>query len=254
MKNAEPEDLYVGYLAPTAPVARRLRRIAIAFAAAALAIGAAVSASHSALPASAFEFGTVRSFEGVVRESPVPMLLVARPDASGARTPSAWLLVGPGKHGAGGIVHGLDGATVRLSGTLVYRDGQTMVEVVPDSVERSAGAAAVQAPAAIDLGTVTLSGEIVDSKCYLGVMNPGQAKTHRDCAVRCISGGAPPLFVARDAQGRTIQALLVGEDGRALGRDLLPFVAEPVEITGRLASMGDLFVLHTATPSIRRLN
>jgi hypothetical protein len=29
---------------------------------------------------------------------------------------------------------------------------------------------------------MTLTGEIVDSKCYLGVMNPGQGKVHRDCA------------------------------------------------------------------------
>ena len=39
------------------------------------------------------------------------------------------------------------------------------------------------------LGAVTLTGEIVDSKCFLGVMNPGNLKPHKACAIRCISGG-----------------------------------------------------------------
>ena len=101
---------------------------------------------------------------------------------------------------------------------------------------------------------VTLRGEIVDSKCYLGVMNPGESKTHRDCAVRCISGGAPPLFVARDRDGRSIQMLLVGDDGRSIHRDVLPWVAEPIEVSGRLASTGDLFVLHANPTAFRRLS
>ena len=87
------------------------------------------------------------------------------------------------------------------------------------------------------LGTVTLTGEIVDSKCYLGVMNPGQGKVHRDCAARCLSGGIPPIFITTD--GRE-QFLLVGLDGRALGRDALrEFVAESITIQGRVLARGD---------------
>jgi hypothetical protein len=44
-----------------------------------------------------------------------------------------------------------------------------------------------------------LRGEIVDTKCYLGVMTPGEDKVHRGCAVRCISRGVPPAFLVRDA-------------------------------------------------------
>jgi hypothetical protein len=36
-----------------------------------------------------------------------------------------------------------------------------------------------------NLGEFDLVGEIVDSKCYLGNMNPGNGKVRRDCAVRC---------------------------------------------------------------------
>ena len=71
-----------------------------------------------------------------------------------------------------------------------------------------------------ELGEVTIIGEIVDSKCYLGVMNPGRTKVHRDCATRCISGGIPPMLVTADAT-----YLLVGTDGRAgraIVRDFVP--------------------------------
>ena len=36
------------------------------------------------------------------------------------------------------------------------------------------------------LGPVELTGEIADSKCWLGVMNPGEGTVHRDCARRCL--------------------------------------------------------------------
>ncbi|MBK6315798.1 MAG: hypothetical protein IPF53_16265 [Blastocatellia bacterium] len=247
------EELYVGYLVPSAVVVGRLRRIAAVAFVLAAATAMAASFGHRPLPASAFEFGTTRTFEGVVRESPAPMLLVAADPNRSGPVSSACLLVAPGKHGAGEFVRGLDGDRVRVSGTLVYRDGQTMVEVEPESMV-PLGKAAFDPPATVDLGSVTLSGEIVDSKCYLGVMNPGESKTHRDCAVRCISGGAPPLFVASDEAGNRMQMLLVGDDGGAIHRDVLPWVAEPVEITGRLVSMGDLFVLHANPTRFRRLS
>jgi len=86
------------------------------------------------------------------------------------------------------------------------------------------------------LGVVSLTGEIVDSKCYLGVMNPGQGKVHRDCAARCLSGGIPPIFITTDGHE---QFLLVGLDGRALGRDALrEFIAEPITIRGDLLQQG----------------
>lgn len=251
--NRHEDELYVGYLTPAAPAARRLRWIAIAAIVLAAAIASLASVGQRRLPASAFEFGTSRAFEGVVRESPAPMLLVDRSGVENAVDRSAWLLVAPGKHGAAELVRGLEGERVRMSGTLVYRDGQTMLEVEPASIA-PLGQSTAQPAATVDLGPVTLVGEIVDSKCYLGVMNPGESKTHRDCAVRCISGGAPPLFVARDASGNRIQMLLVGEDGRAIHREVLPFVAEPVEVSGSLVSMGDLFVLHANATAIRRLS
>lgn len=105
----------------------------------------------------------------------------------------------------------------------------------------------------LDLGRVTLRGEIVDTKCYLGVMNPGERKVHRDCAVRCISGGLPPAFLARDPAGDAPVRLLVGDHGRALSKEVLPFIAEPLEISGVLVRTGSTLTLKADPARFRRI-
>src|SRR5262249_50284882 len=145
-----------------------------------------------------------------------------------------------GKHGADDLVAGFDGKQVRLRGQLIYREGETMVEITPGSIMLVAAVPASQETTR-DLGTVTVTGEIVDSKCYLGVMNPGEGKGHRDCAARCLSGGIPPLLVTTDGHA---QYLLVGPDGRALERDTLrDFIAEPITVRGKLFERGDIQLL-----------
>ena len=128
-----------------------------------------------------------------------------------------------------------------------------MIEVVPASIAAGARRSPAASQRIIDLGPVTLRGEIVDTKCYLGVMNPGEHKVHRDCAVRCISGGVPPAFLARDASGDSRVLLLVGEDGRALSREVLPFVAEPLEISGVLVRTGSALTLKADPARFRRI-
>ena len=190
---------------------------------------------------SAFEHGKVRSFEGVVVMRPFPMLLVARPGEVGQQDKySRYLLVAPGKHGADDLVAGFEGKQVRLQGQLIYREGGTMINMTPGSIPVVDTAPAGQ-ESTRDLGAVSVTGEIVDSKCYLGNMNPGQGKVHRDCAARCVSGGIPPIFVTTDGNE---QFLLVGLDGRALGRDALrEFMAEPIQIQGELLNTGSTQLL-----------
>jgi hypothetical protein len=43
-----------------------------------------------------------------------------------------------------------------------------------------------------DEGLVKLTGEIVDSKCFLRVIAPGSGKTHKECASLRLRGGIPP--------------------------------------------------------------
>jgi hypothetical protein len=231
-------DFYVGYLPKASTtLARFVRRVILALGLLAVTAALALVLGQMPFASSTFEYGNLRSFDGVVVTRPFPTLLVARPGDVGEQDKySRYLLVAPGKHGADDLVASFDGKQVRLQGQLIYREGGTMVEVTPSSIAVTETGPAIQETTR-DLGTVTATGEIVDSKCYLGVMNPGKGKVHRDCAVRCLSGGIPPIFVTTD--GRE-QFLLVGLDGRALGRDTLrEFIAEPITIRGDLLQQGE---------------
>jgi len=231
-------DFYIGYL-PKAPLglARFLRRVIAALGVLTISIALALVMKQMRFANSVFEYGKMRDFEGTIATEPYPALLVERPGLAGPVSKySQYLLVAPGKHGADDLVAGFDGKKVRLQGQLIYRDGGTMVEIAPGSITLLDTVPAANEPTR-DLGAVTVTGEIVDSKCYLGVMNPGQGKVHRDCAARCLSGGVPPIFVTRNGVD---QFLLVDPEGRALGHDALrEFVAEPITIHGELLQRGE---------------
>jgi len=90
---------------------------------------------------------------------------------------------------------------------------------------------------------VTLKGEIIDPKCYLGAMKPGGGKTHKACAMLCISGGVPPMLVTRDANEQETFYLLTTDQGGVANELVLPFVGDRVEVAGRLEEHGDLLLL-----------
>lgn len=247
---AEQDPFYVGWQARAPARYGHFARAAVRW----LLAGAVVVAAMLALlqrpfaPA-AFEYGTVRSFEGVVRLAPAPHLAVDVPAASER---AALLLVAPFKHGAEALVADFDGRRVRLDGTLIHRGEATMVEVVPGSLQ-ALDEDGPPAPAPVSHGVHELRGEIVDSKCWLGVMKPGEGKPHRACASLCIRGGIPPVLVVRAGDGRAETVLLVGPGGRAVNEDVLPFVAEPVAVQGELRRSGALWVLEADPASIRRI-
>src|SRR3954468_6660977 len=229
------KDFYIGYL-PKAPtlLARFMRRVVLVLGLLAVTMALVLVIGQMPFASSAFEYGKIRSFEGVVVTRPFPTLLVARPgDVRRQVKYSRYLLIGPGKHGADELVAGFDGKQVRLQGQLIYREGGTMVQITPGSITVT-DAAPAGSETIEHLGTVTLTGEIVDSKCYLGVMNPGQGKVHRDCAARCISGGIPPALLARDASGGAKLLPLTGPGGASINKQVLEFVAEPVVVSGTL--------------------
>src|SRR5207237_1368103 len=78
---------------------------------------------------------------------------------------SHYLLVAEGKHGADDEVSDLEGKSVRLKGTLIYRGNQTMVEVVRGSIAVEGTAEALPAAEKM-LGKFELNGEIVDTLIF----------------------------------------------------------------------------------------
>jgi hypothetical protein len=229
-----------------------------------VAVGFAVSLAMNQRPfdPGVFEYGVVRDFGGVLREHPTPTLEIERPKSiegggsdglsDGMPSSSSYLLVAPGKHGVKEWIAGRDGEFVTLRGSLVYRPGMAMIEVLPNSLV-SRASLRQEPPGPQAIADVTLSGEIVDSKCYLGVMKPGRRKSHRACAVRCLSGGIPPMLVVEIATGGQEHILLVDSTGGPLGARVLDYVAEPVRVRGGLSRQGERWILATDPNRIERI-
>ena len=255
-----PEEFYIGWQS-RAPrgLSRHLRLTVLLLLVLALTLAVILAAAQTTIGRSVFEWGHPREFSGVLVSQPVPHLLVPRPHAPpGSPGVSRYYLVNPFKFGfPDSQARQFDGQTVALRATLIYRDNQTMLEVVEGSIKALPPAAETPpatASTTIRLGRQTLVGEIVDSKCFLGVMNPGQLTPHRACAIRCISGGIPPVFLIRQPGGGAQYLLLLSATGAPVNQAVLDFVAEPVAITGEITRQGDWLEMRADPATYRRVS
>ncbi|MCB1034659.1 MAG: ferric reductase-like transmembrane domain-containing protein [Acidobacteria bacterium] len=228
------EDFYVGYLPMPQSLSGFVRKAAFGLLALVAVLPAVVAWQQNSFDSGTFEFGVTRSFEGVLYERPLPMLHVVSGTGS-----SNLLLAGAGKLGAPEVIRGHHGQWVSFDGSLIYRRGLTMIEMnAPDTFRADRATRPEERLGAMEpVGKVELEGEIVDTKCFLGVMRPGAGKVHRACAVRCLSGGVPPgLLVRTEEDPAGTVYLLAGSGGKPLDLD--------VEWAGRVARVsGDLSVL-----------
>jgi hypothetical protein len=248
----QQDEIYVGYL----PVPLRQRKfllLTVPLLLWVLCAGAFLWArsQHAPGPAVWDDAGQPIRLRGVIVSKPYPLLFTL--DAEG--TPQAILLVEAGKHGSHQRFTGLDGRSVTVSGWPLHRDGRRMLELEPSesAVVADASTPPTPVPTVIPVGRVTLRGEIVDSKCFLGAMKPGEGKTHKECATLCIRGGIPPMFVTRNAEGVTTYYLLENPAGGPLDAAIFPFIADPVEVRGEHAEWGRLNILRVKPEDVRRL-
>lgn len=210
-----------------------------------------LSAGQGAWGDGVWQTGSAGTWEGTLALSPYPMLHVA-----GDEEVETFLLVEMGKFGARDRFSGaerLDGAAVSIRGREIRREGRRMIEIDPDDVALGPpvslveGLPAVRAPLFAGDESISLRGEVVDSKCYLGAMKPGTGRGHKACATLCIVGGIPPVLVSRGWGGRVVFHLLTDNEGGALrGADLdrlKPLIGEPVVLSGRTGRVGSWGVL-----------
>ncbi len=116
------------------------------------------------------------------------------------------------------------------------------------------GAAEALPPAERMLGVFELNGEIVDGKCYLGVMNPGSGKVHRDCAARCLSGGVPILFATNNFRGEPAVLQLTDSNHKPLAKaTVLDRVGQPVRLKGTVVENGDTLIFEIDSSGISEL-
>lgn len=174
-----------------------------------------------------WDTSSTTTLTGTIVADPYPMLLPA--DGS-----PAVLLVGVGKFGPPEEVLAMAGGVADVTGYTLERDGMRALEV------QSAGSTSSTSPrirtTPDDLGTHTIATEILDSKCYLGAMKPGDGMGHKACATLCVVGGIPPMITWTDDGGKTHYALLTAPDGSPMPEQYRSLIAEPVTIEGHLTS------------------
>lgn len=253
MTGERHDELYVGYVDETPPgIHRFARRLVVGLIALAMAIGLCLALLLERFDEGVFEYGTVRDYSGELVVDPYPRLITTDGPTGG------YLLVGVGKHGlevdeapSRPLLRG-PSRKMELTGTLIRNPEVAMLEVHSFELSNQvAGGGSTETP--VSPGDAqTLVGEIVDTKCYLGAMKPGRGKPHRDCASLCIRGGIPAALLVRTESGERELIHMLQATGRPVGPEVLDWVGQPVEVTGRLQREDDrLFLTFFGTESIR---
>lgn len=247
MNHRSDHDFYIGYQ-PEAPprLASALRwRVAAVLGPALFAV--LLAAWNQASPApSVYEYGTSLRMRGRLHEHPFPHLVTV--DGASVRT---WLLGAEYKHGADALVAGLDGQEVEFTASRIHRGEYGMLELHDPARVITGHTPHLQREL---MGPRTITGEIVDSKCWMGAMNPGEGPTHRLCALRCLRGGLPPMISGVDPEGQPVAALLTGPGGVRMDSVLWSFTAARVRVTGPVHRIGTLLLLETDPASIERVD
>lgn len=83
---------------------------------------------------------------------------------------------------------------------------------------------------------VSISGEIIDVKCYTTGMMGGRGPEHEDCAIACIKGGLPVGVL--DEKTGDVYTIVPAKGTKGANETLLKFVAKKVKIEGKLLEKG----------------
>ncbi|GAB4032406.1 hypothetical protein [Spirosoma gilvum] len=258
----QEDDFYIGWQAEApASFRKTTRRAAIGLAVVVALLAGLLVWQQRGFSGAVFEYGTLTTLEGELIRTPVPFLRVpVQQTAANKPLFERVLLIGFNKRGADSTLnqwerkHGsLANKRLKIRGTLIYHDGKAALELTEEA-DALVGVSAIK-PSSIPpvsstleqggLGIVSLTGEITDPKCMLGVMKPGEGRPHRSCAVRCIAGGIPPLLAVQNRSDQRNYYLVVGPLGQPLNASILPNVGRSVELRGRLEQADNWLILYT---------
>ncbi len=205
---------------------------------------------------SSFDFGNPTKVSGIYHESPYPMLRVHL--AAGEYKDI--VLLGVGKFGPNPYLReirekegDIGNKALTIEGQLIYYNGKTLLEI-DDGQKVSLGNLPQAEIVTEQLGVVEVEGEIVDPKCYFGVMKPGYGKIHRSCAALCILGGIPPVLVASDKDGMANYFLLTDLKGNPIHKDIIPYIGQPSLVQGAVQKTGDWHTMRIDVAQIKRMD
>jgi hypothetical protein len=249
--NFEPDEFFIGYL-PEVPqkTAAFLRWVLIVVGLVIVMISVVLVTSQQSFSPAQFDYGNYTTVEGHIFSYPVPHLKIYEgSDTTGNLIYQTLLLVGFGKAGGNKTLAKfesklgtLEGKFVKISGELIRGHGKALLQL---SVDRIPEILELRIPykktVLNDEGMVYgIKGEIVDPKCFFGVMKPGEGKPHRSCAIRCISGGIPPVFHAAE---RSDYFLVLDERFQPVNQYVLDLVGDDIELQGKVVQWDDWKIL-----------
>lgn len=254
------DEFYVGYLSDVPKETKRSIRKFILGALLLLIIGATTFAlTQNKFNNSSFELATSTKISGVFHEMPYPMLKVKTDEGVFKNI----LLLGFGKSSVNPFlqkirseVNELSGSELSIEGNLIYYNGKTLLQVTSDekvTIIKKSNPSLLPNKVTL-VNSMELQGEIIDPKCYFGVMKPGKGKIHRSCATLCISGGIPPVLATNDSNNISKYYLLTDTNGMPINEQILSYIGKPSIIKGKIVQVEDWFQLQIDTKDIRELD
>jgi hypothetical protein len=84
---------------------------------------------------------------------------------------------------------------------------------------------------------ITVTGEVIDVKCYLTGMMGGRGEDHKQCAIDCAKGGLP-LGILEDKTERVYTVVPKG-GMKGPNDDLVQYIARKVTLTGIMVEKGE---------------
>lgn len=241
-------EFFVGYLEAPTGISKLYKIIIPVLLLMAISFSIWVSTSQTSAGEGVWDLSGEVEVNGYLTVDPYPVIHIA------GELPQSVILVEQTKMGAGESARPFANQWVSVSGFAITRGDWTMLQLLPSStftVQTDAGNVPIES---IDIGEVKLTGEIIDSKCFLGVMKPGAGKAHRACAAMCLRGGIPPLLVVQNAQGEKYGFMLMNEDGGSASIELADQVAVPVTLSGRMEQRGDMMYIRYSEGGVSRLS
>jgi len=253
------DEFYVPYIEGSlgAKTKRTLKHFVVVSILLIIASALLFSFSQKPFKNSTFELTSATKITGTFHENPYPMLRVE----VAKNTYKNILLLGFGKSSANPFLEklqneiaDLNGKTLSIEGNLIYYNGKTLIQITDDEKVTLKNNSKTHIPCKKIISKMTLQGEIIDPKCYFGVMKPGKGKIHRSCAIRCVSGGIPPILATTDNNNISQYYLLTDLKGNAINNSILPYIGKPSEITGIVQEMEDWYIMKINISSIEELD
>jgi hypothetical protein len=248
MKDSANKPFFVGYLDMPAALKRFYVPLTIVFILMSALVGYSLASQQLSSGPAQWQTDTSETITGLLVMEPYPV--VHRQDPKNPAQLESIMLVQQGKMSADAFSSAHNNKMVSVTGFPIQRGGWSMFELASIGdiqLDTSADPALLptlsELARAESLGLVTLSGEVADSKCFLGVMKPGEGKVHKACAEVCMLGGIPAMLLVRGADNLKYGYLLTQSDGSDAAVEVANRAAEVVEITGELLKKGDLLYL-----------